>query len=262
MAKEWWSDGALLFYQQYPQYPHIPAFGFSDTYLNQDDYRKKVAHERLVHDGYAVTTANYYEPLVKNGESKHPVVRYHNLTGDYGFAWYDEDVTSSMVTWTIADNNKVLSYIAPWYSDRNRFNSIFKELKYWAVCSDVATDGGVALYGSIYDADDIPLIPIEFICDGPYRDVCGASFKHVVHREWIATICKDQRDGQSFHTPNKEHVQMRKLEGSYGWFWLAGRVSIGGHQHFVLFCNEKDGGNKLYISAGASKTQLETKVNA
>ena len=99
-----------------------------DTYLSQDDFRKKVAVERSVHDGYAVTKSNYYEPSIKDGESKNPVNWYP--TGDSDFAWYEEDVTASMVTWTILDNNKALSYIAPWYFDRDRFNLTFKELVY------------------------------------------------------------------------------------------------------------------------------------
>ena len=54
-------------------------------------------------------------------------------TGDSDFAWYEEDVTASMVTWTILDNNKALSYIAPWYFDRDRFNLTFKELVYTSI---------------------------------------------------------------------------------------------------------------------------------
>ena len=99
-----------------------------DTYLSQDDFRKKVAVERSVHDGCAVTKSNYYEPSIKDGESKNPVNWYP--TGDSDFAWYEEDVTASMVTWTILDNNKALSYIAPWHFDRDRFNLTFKELVY------------------------------------------------------------------------------------------------------------------------------------
>ena len=99
-----------------------------DTYLSQDDFGKKVAVERSVHDGYAVTKSNYYEPSIKDGESKNPVNWYP--TGDSDFAWYEEDVTASMVTWTILDNNKALSYIAPWHFDRDRFNLTFKELVY------------------------------------------------------------------------------------------------------------------------------------
>ena len=52
--EKWWSDGAKAFFLEYPTHPYTPAFGLSDTYLSQDDFRKKVAVERSFHNGYAV----------------------------------------------------------------------------------------------------------------------------------------------------------------------------------------------------------------
>ena len=71
--EKWWSDGAKAFFLEYPTHPYTPAFGLSDTYLSQDDFRKKFAVERSFHNGYAVTKANYYEPVIRHEESKNPV---------------------------------------------------------------------------------------------------------------------------------------------------------------------------------------------
>lgn len=261
-CEEWWSDGAIKFYNECPQYPVVPIVGWQHNYQGKADFLNKVKYEQLTCDASTQHWENLQRPKSQSHmESKQQRSPYLNPIGDNGFAWY-ETVLGSSATWNIDHNNDVLTPIGLWYFNRNLFNLHFKELKYWVVHAEVAEVADVeSSFGSLFQPGDLSSIPIEFIRDGPYRKVCGASFDHVFQRDWIATFCKDQRDGQSFDNPNKEHVQLRWLKGTFGWFWLGGRLHIGGQQHYILFCNEKNGGHKLYISAGQSmRVKLESKV--
>ena len=55
--EKWWSDGAKAFFLEYPTHPHPPAFGLSDTYLSQDDFRVW-----LLSTGSVALVAMFYGP--------------------------------------------------------------------------------------------------------------------------------------------------------------------------------------------------------
>ena len=67
--EKWWSDGAKAFFLEYPTHPHPPAFGLSDTYLSQDDFRVW-----LLSTGSVALVAMFYGPAgctvtTKNGNT-------------------------------------------------------------------------------------------------------------------------------------------------------------------------------------------------
>ena len=164
---------------------------------------------------------------------------------DNGLPWYINHPDPRGVTWTVTCNNRALIQVARYYLCPTTFHPNFTTLdrSLWYVSSNkVEGEPGDDFFFPDIDLD----VPIESFQDGSHRRVCGAPFRHMLRRQWTAKI------KMSFvgHKNNTSSILMREMYGTFGWYFLAGRLNMGDGDYLVLFCNESwlKGGHNLYIS--------------
>lgn len=249
----WWTSDAIYFCKSNGGWmKHNLCFGFEEcNYTSDSEYIAMLKQENNEQDGWKFTKHDIVYPPPKPTlliESK--TTDTLDVVGDSLHAWYDWEktpvVSSFMITWTVEDNNRCLDYIADWYNDSARFSCQFVELEKhcWEVSAEMDCQNCVD-----YPYDEATRwTPIELISDGPKRGVVGASFMNVVERNWASTLQVVMGEDECHFM-----IQLRRLYGTFGWFWLGGRITYERKHYFVLFCNEhvNEGGFKMFVHVDA-----------
>ena len=240
--RKWWTHRAQLFWFNHRTWVKPEMLGIQEhEYTSRSDYKRKMKLEESIFNGFTTSVGTVEHPSPPTGESKKGNML--DYVEDVGHAFYETE-QSIETTWTVVDNNRVLLPIAWWYRRRDAFDKNYVEMNTasWVV----ETGFDFSEWNEYpYDANDALYVPIEFVFDGPLRPVLGSPFTHMRRRDWIASVRIEKND----HTYGIE-VTLRQVQGTFGWFWLAGRMEFEGQQHYVLFCNElnENGGYKMYVS--------------
>jgi len=252
---DWWGISPHIFCRDNRWILQYIRFGYYECDYDSTSEFHSMTDKESDFDGF--TTRTVTKPTTEHINETKTTDR-HTYVEDNLYAFYEADVNPVDVTWTIDDNNAALGFISDWYLDRPKFEDGFIEVKrdLWSIETIVDCSTFIEYPGYPYDNNEID-VPIELFYDGPKRSILGSPFTHMVERDWICDLNIINSNSQAFGLD----LQLRRLVGTFGWFWLAGRITWEGQQLYVLFCNEKHkhGGYKTYVSASAYDKTSESR---
>ena len=255
--QEWWTTTARYFFSAYILPYENDAHCFGTTryiYAGADEFYKLQEKACECFDGYKQIEPFEELPVEASPEESKGSTTTAVVIDD-GPAWYDVDsdtgtCPNANATWTPNDNNIALYALRSYYLTKNLFCFVEIKRSKWAVLTQLEPSD--VPYESYRHHPDMlsTLTPIEFVQNGWMGPVCGTAFPHLLCREWHVVLHVNNVATQMISSFS---VKLRKLQGTFSWFWLAGKLRVNNEDRLVLFSNEplNKNGHRLYISCKA-----------